>query len=313
MDSKGILWLLVAAVLCGGMGAAHANGDQQDELKVGVVILTAVNLNKDQADEMSARLGTVLEAKHLVAARAGALLRASLDSPVPETCVKRRRCVIELGRQLKVERILFLTLVKVGNQVRLSATPADATTGYANARLRLRVGDAADQERVFADAVPRLLPEAKPRPEKNIEPPNGGDGDGDGGGDGDGDGDTNGNGVSGPNGHGIDTVGKPRRLTKPVLIVGGIGVAALISGAGFGAWATGLYFGQIKPNCPGDCQELLDRTRLRINIADISFAVAAVAGVTAGLLYLYSGESAPKTVSPVVTPTSVGVSWQGRF
>lgn len=306
-------FVLLATALCAvETNVAHADTtvaqNSEEELKVGVVILSAVNLSKDQADEISARLGTALERKHLISAQAGTMLRAALGTPVPETCIKKRRCVIELGRKLKVDRILFLSLVKVGRRVQLTVTPAETATGYANARLRLRVGDEKEQNRVFAESVIRLLPKAKPRPVK-IEPPNGkGDGDGNGNGNGTGTGNDNG-------GPPIVNPGKSRRLTTPVLVVGGIGVAALLSGAGFGLWATSLYLNRDE-YCPGvgtECLDMRDRTENRMNIADASFAIAVVAGATATLLYLYSSEKAPSAVTPVVTPDGVGVSWQGRF
>ena len=308
--------LLLSTFLCAlSLGPALADGDgaeKADELRVAIVVLTAVNLSRDEADIIADRLGQALIEKHLLSVRAGALLRASLDGPVPETCLKQKLCIVELGRKLGVEHILFLNLVQVGKLVRLSATPANARTGDANARIRIRLGSEEDQKRVFADSVTRLLPMARERPAK-VEPkhgdpkengnPNGGNGE-------------NGQGghdlVNGGNKPG-DRVGKPRRLTTPVLVVGGIGVASLLSGAAFGLWATSLH-GQLDDKCPGpECGGALDDTRLRINIADASFAVAIIAGATASALYYFSGESAPKAVTPVVTPTSVGVSLHGRF
>lgn len=306
----GVLALLSLALSVTSGSLAHADDTAGDELKVGIVILSAVNLNDDQADEMSARLGTALEKKHLIVAQAGAMVRAALGASVPETCVQKTRCVIELGRKLNVDRILFLSLVKVGRQVQLKVTPADTATGRGNARIRLRVRDQTEQDRVFADAVIRLLPTAKLRPTDSAPPD--GTGDGSDGGTGGGNGDGTGS-VSGTSVPFSDNPGRSRRLTTPTLVAGGVGVAALLSGVGFGISATRLH-GQLEQECAdGVCQDEVDRTRFRINVADVSFAVAVAAGVTATLLYLNSGESAPTAVTPVVTPDAVGVSWQGRF
>jgi len=86
-------------------------------------------------------------------------------------------------------------------------------------------------------------------------------------------------------------------------VFGGLGVAAVISGA---IWGTSAYV--LKNNLENDCapfckKESVDVLRQRALIADISWGVSAVSLSVAGILYLLRPEV------PVEGSVEVGVTW----
>ena len=98
-----------------------------------------------------------------------------------------------------------------------------------------------------------------------------------------------------------------RKMHRPIpvstYVFGGVGVAALISGA---IWGTSSYMlkKDLEHDCAPFCQEeSVDVLRQRSMIADISWGVSAVSLSVAGILYLLRPEV------PVESSVEVGVTW----
>jgi hypothetical protein len=111
----------------------------------------------------------------------------------------------------------------------------------------------------------------------------------------------------------------PKRNRTPGWIIGGIGVAALGVGAGFGLQAMSLK-NDADPNCPNhQCNaqgnSSIDDAKTAATISTVGFAVGAV-GVAVGawlLLRPPSSSAASTQLVPYVASDRAGLAWQGAW
>ncbi|MCE9572701.1 MAG: hypothetical protein K8W52_06050 [Deltaproteobacteria bacterium] len=250
--------------------------------RVGVIVDLAANVSDERATELGSALADALQRELDVDAIGGAdVARRLPPAGVPDECVAEPRCVAELAARLDASELLFLAIVQVGTTVQVDATWASVATGQVVARPRVELPADARAGEVFAAAAKRLLPDAAPREAIVTTAP--------------------------------VVVGPSRHLTRGTWIAGGLGIAALAAGTGFGLSARGTY-----DRCERDPDTCDAGTRsgitTRARVADAMF-IGAIAGIaTAAILYLRSDrESAPaKAQAWRVAPTRHGAMAEFR-
>ena len=286
--------------------SSEARGDEPvtgmpESIRVGIIVVAAINLPEADAVAYAEQLGEVLEVALTVDAIAGSEASGKLRSPVTETCVSNRSCIDEVGSQLDVRSILFLTIVRIGTQIQINVVSARTQSGATEPREPIEFAEDSDSTAAFKQAASKLVPEARPRPEPKVgpEPP-------------DGNGNGNGQDPTTPTG------GRGRHMTVASWVAGGVGAAALVTGLGFGVAALRLH-GKLDDQCNGkictDAQadRIADRKKY-INTADVFLGVAAAAGLTAGLLYAFSGQDGDtRAVGVTATPGGMGVYLRAEF
>lgn len=299
-----LLWTGAGSVTRADTGSAS----EPDPIRVGVVVVDAINIDLTGAIEIGDQLTSVLTEVLVIEAVNSSEAVARLEPAASDDCVIKRRCIRRVGQQLGVDEILFLTIVRVGDQAKVNITWADASSAEALPRGALTMDLSADMALMFTYAAYALLPGAASRPEP-AEPVDGPDSGG-----------MTGRGTSTLEvSSSTDTTARGgRRMTTASWIVGGSGVVALIVGGGFGAAAWRLD-GKLSDRCPEtQCDSRrsrdIDLRKRHINTADILYGVAAVAGTTALILYLLSGDDGESSrVGVTATPDMVGVSVGARF
>lgn len=269
--------MLVVLLQVALVGAAAA-----ERLKVAVVPSEAINLDDSNVDALSQDLADALGTELDLEVLGGLAVRRQLPSEgLPDECAVTPSCAAEVARSLEVDELLFLVLVKNGatGAIQIDTTWVAPATGKRATRpaIVLGEGDAA-RVRFSANAL-KLLPDAPVRPMP----------------------------VEGPS---VQVGrGRPRHLTVPALVTGGVTVAALGTGIGFALSTRSRYTG-----CEdaGSCTDGEKKTiRARGLIADVSFVVALAGAITTAVLYGTSAESPRVMVSP--TKDGAAVTGMLRF
>lgn len=285
--------LHLLALIPGLLFAASATpADAGPQRRVGVVVTLAVGVDDAAARSISDALAAALRDELRVDVISGAEVERRLPpAGLPEDCVGDPGCRNDLGRRLDADELLLLAIVEVGERVNVEATWADVASGDTASRPRITLDRGDPGKAAFAAAAKGFLPHIReptdPDPKIIVVP----------------------------------TPGDPqrdtgRRLTTPVLISAGVAVAAGIAGGVLALGAEGKHDDLESDGCNArQCdQGAIDAGRRYALGADIAFAGALAAGVTAGVLYYLSApdEGAP-VVAPAVGPDQVGVSLGGRF
>lgn len=295
----------------GDPGSAGSEGSETRDLRVAVVVVTALGVAPDEAQAMGARLGEAVGQTLQVEIVPDDALRAELDEPALQTCVANPGCVQRASEILGASEILFLAIVRIGERVQMNITWADGSSGVTDSRDPVRIEqtdlEQPDRERaIFAQAASRLVPDARRRPDApdplapvvkpvvepavtRTESP-----------------------ISKPG---------PRRFTPGVWITGGVAVTALAGGATFGFLAQRTDRALARDGCDemecGDREARVDRLEFRSAVADTLFVTAAVAGAAAAFLYWRSGgdpeKPGPPSVSVGATPNGAQVILSGSF
>lgn len=243
--------------------------------RVAVVIDLVASVTPERATELGQAMADALQDELLVDAIGGGDVSRRLPpGGVPEGCVAEPPCIADLGARLDASQLLFLSIVQVGDTVRIDATWVAVATGHAVSRPRVELPADTSASQVFTAAAPRLLPDVARRPKDDGEAP----------------------------------PGPSRHMTTGSWIAGGVALAALGGGIGFGLSANGTY-----DRCERDPDSCDDDTRdgiaTRAMIADVLFAGALVGATTATILYLRSAgshEEAPPAQTWLFTPTRDG-------
>ena len=333
---------LAGLVLCAPEARAQpqrGNGER----RVAIATVTTLGVDQATADSIASRLGEVLAERLQITPQSGAAMRRALGGPISDTCVDDTACIQKAGEKLGADELLLLAIVRIGKSIQISITWADGKTGATEPRERLRIQDPQKERAIFAQAARRLLPYARPRPSPSangdaarppgtrVEPsdrsptdrsptdrsptdrsptdrsPTGAA--------------TSGTrpplGPAGRSGGGPSDVSPGRRLTTGVLIAGGIGLLALGGGTYYGIKALQTDSDLSDLRCDEMCGEenrgKRDELESQINRADVLFAVALVAGGTAGFLYWRSGRGSDNKVDVALTPSGAHISLSGRF
>ncbi len=295
-------WTIVTAValatLAGGARAASAQVDR----RIGVVVSVRVNVNADEARALADQLASGLSAELPVDVVSGAETERRLpQGGLPDECVADAPCRVDLGRRLDADELLFLVIVRMGEQVQIDPTWADIASGRVTARSRITLSKGDDPVAVFRKAAPALLPhiarqQREPETKVIVVP-----------------------------GAGAARADDGHHMTRGSWIAAGVGAAALIGGGVFALSARNKYDALDRDNCrdtaePPCSQSRIDSLRHRALAADILLGGAVAAGVTTLVLYYRSGgeqRPAPTAAPPPVTVGLAGgglsLSIGGRF
>ena len=271
-------WMPALVVMLAAVSATAQPAPVAARARVAVVIDLSANLSVARASELGSALADALQRELDVETLGGDDVERRLPpGGVPEGCIADRACIADLGARLDASELLLLSVVELDGDVRIDATWIAVATGLAVARPRIDLDDDTRAGEVFAAAAPRLLPDAPRRATEH--------------------------------GGGPPTTPGPRRhLTAGSAVAGGVAVAALAGGVGFGLSARASYdrCERDPDGCDGAAR---DGIGTRALVADLLVAGAVVGAATAAILYLRSadhGEAQPLAQRWIVTPTRHG-------
>jgi len=278
------------------------------------VVAVHVNMSEEDARSLGGEIGEGLRDSLVIDVVAGAQATRRLPpGGVGELCVARPECVKDTAARLDADQLLFLVIVRLGKRVQVEPTWTDATGGQSASRdtIVLEAGGSARQ--VIAGAATRLLPGIAIRTETS---PGGESGES---------GATGATGTASPGGaigesstppggtaSGGDLVTDPRpaprrRIHLGTWIAGGVAVAALAGGVGFGLAAKSAESDLADRGCGTTvaCESDVDSLERKMLLADVFYGTALVAAGAAVFIQLTWGSRAePPPVS--VGPTSDG-------
>ncbi len=250
--------------------ASLAHADDARPRRLGVVVGLAVNVEPEQAAALAESLAQVLEEQFIVETVAGAEATRRLPAAgVPEECIGLPACIADLGARLSVDELLVLVIVRVGESLQLDASWVDVATAEVVPRPAVALAADGDARAAFVAAAGAMLPNATPRPSPAP--------------------------VRAEVVADSSIIGTPepsppssRHLSTGVWIAGGVGVAALTGGVGFGLTARSRH-----GRCEDEpCAESeLDGLESRALAADLFFGAAAVSAAVAAVLYWRSDEA----------------------
>ncbi|WP_428269522.1 hypothetical protein [Haliangium sp.] len=300
-------------LLCITGASAHA--DETRRLRVAVAPVAAINVDWEQAEVHADALRQALRRVLAVDVVTREEMQAALGAPVPDSCMNQPDCIRALGAALSAQEVLFVAIVQIGRRTQVNVTWADTDSAQTETRAPIRLDSGADMGATFEREATRLLPRAAPTSDERSanSPPAV---------------TTRGTpAASAPNGDApmppsqdSGTASSGRRVTTGVWIAGGVSALGLIGGTIFGLQALSTE-GDLEdmrdrgdcgmPPCPVDPGRRDDLARQR-DLADLMFATAVVAGVTAGILYWRSG-SGDTAVQITVAPSQAGIQVVGRF
>jgi hypothetical protein len=261
--------------------------------RVGIVIELAVNVEPDRADSIALALADALNRElHVDAFGGGDVTRQLPAEGLPEECLARPECIVDVAGRLDAEQLIFLVVVQVGADTQVDASWVEVSTGKVTSRPRVLLPTDASSVSVFAAQAQRYLPDARPRKAETIVVREGG------------------------NTYVVGPTTTPRKMTTPAWITAGASGVALTAGVILGVSARSKY--KHCDTVAGGCSDgELDSVERRALLADVSFGVAAGAAIATVVLYLRSGgdpieaQPAPVQVSPTTGGAMVGIS--GRW
>jgi len=240
---------------------------------VAILVQAEVNLTRDAADELGSQLGDALEATFDVRTIPANVIR-QLAPDVSASCASDLSCSAELAEKVGAGFLLFVSAVKVGDQLRLDATWVRAGRGFS-----IRDGillPARPSAEDFQRAVRSLPPpgEVSARVVQSREPP-------------------------------IQT--SERHMTTATWIAASATLVFVATSAGFGTWA--LMRSDDCDGCSDDeFAQIEDDVAIGRAVADIAALGAIATGVTAVVLYWRSGSADEPALS--VAPTRDGMAVQ---
>lgn len=331
---KSRIYCPLATVLLCLVFADLAWAQKGDEpLRVGVVVVASINIDQATSLDISDALGTALEQTLHIEAVAGGKATARLSKEIldilADDCMVNKSCIRAVGAALGVQELLFLVVVRVANQVQVNATWADVESAATKSRERISLSRSVVDERspelrqAFVKAATSLVPNAKPKPATApdpvepirgnsdtpvLPPPDQG-------------GTTPGGQAPGAGATtGTDTgASGGRKIPMGTWIAGGISVAALAGGIGYGISAVS-YRNDLNDTCKGNnscTPEQVDTLESKVNRADILYGISAVAAITAGVIYYLAKDerdsNTPVAIEPTLGSGSAGILVHGRF
>ena len=277
---------LAVTALLALAGSARA---QQKVPRVGVVVALAVNVDAARANSLGAALGAALTSRLVVETVAGEDAANRLPAAgLADDCVAQAACIKDLGQRLDADELLLLVITGAGGGVSIDPTWVDVAANRAVTREAILIDEGEDPGAKFESVAPRLLPAAEVRVADV---------------------------VPSPSPSAAPRRGRGRHFTTGVWIAGGVSIAALIAGTAFGLSALSEHGSLEDDGCDvtycSDVDSRVDKMDSRALFADISFGVAAGAGIAAIILYLRSGSEAPVDVAPATDGAMLRL--HGRF
>jgi hypothetical protein len=296
---------LAAAALA--IGAPAARAQTHRVARVGVVVAVHVNMSEEDAQALGDQIGAGLRDALVIDVVAGAQAARRLPpAGVGELCVARPECVKDTAQRLDADQLLFLVVVRLGKRVQVEPTWTDATGTQSASRDTVVLDAGVSARETFAGAATRLLPDIAARPK--TAPPGAAGTAPAGGGTGEPAGTPQSAGTGGEL-TGVAPAPAPRRRVHlGTWIAGGVAVAALAGGIGFGLAANSARNDLEEEGC-GDTKRCddsrIDSLEHKMLAADVFYATAAVAAGTAVFIQLrWGGRAEPAPLS--LAPTSDG-------
>lgn len=286
-------WTIVTAVALAILaGGAHEASAQVDR-RIGVVVSVRVNVDAAEARALSDQLAKGLSAELPVDMVSGAETERRLPpGGLPDECVANAPCRVDIGRRLDADELLFLVIVRMGDQLQIDPTWADVASGRVTSRARITLKTGDDPVAVFRKAAHELLPHIarqKREPETKV--------------------------IVVP-GAGATRPGDGHHMTRGAWIAAGVGAAALLGGGVFALSARNKYNALAADDCrhssePPCSQSRIDSLRNHALAADILLGGAVAAGVTTLVLYYRSGGERAPAPAAAPPPVTVGVAGGG--
>jgi hypothetical protein len=292
-------WVAAAALVMGVAMSQPAQAQDLPKMRIAVVATNVVNYSAEDATRVtlaiSAALRRVLDVTvhgDLVTQTTAA--QAAIDM---QRCTLDAECIGDMRRALKVDALLLVSLARIGDVSRVdiryvSPQSSEAVQVFQDTMKTLTIDDFEHKAR---DLVPDARVRDKPLPKEPVEPLK-----------------TRPDAVKKP-----VVVSKPApkkqargsRFTTPVLISGGVTVAALAGGITFGVLALGHSECEAEPGCAQSEADKADRQAL---ISDVLLATAGVGAIVTAVLFTTAGD---EQVRASVAPTRGGaaVVLGGRF
>jgi hypothetical protein len=293
--------IAVAALLALAAPAAA----QKRVPRIGVVVAVHVNMTPDEAQELGAEVGDALRGALLIDVVAGKQAARRLPPEgVGDMCMARPDCVRDTAARLDVDQILFLVVVKLGNRIQFEPTWTDSEGKSSASRdtLAVEIGKEKVSD-VFAAAASRLLPDMPPRPATRTaeqpataDPPPA----------------TSGDVVAPPP---VRTDTGRMRIHLGTWIAGGVAVAALAGGVGFGLAAKGAESDLKERECgtTNRCESDVDSLEKKMLFADVFYGLAAASAVAAVVIQWRLGRTSEPAITAGPTGDGAAVLLRGRF
>lgn len=284
--------LLALIPLIAAATAAPASAGPQR--RVGIVVTTTVGVSPAEGRELGDELAAALISALPVDVISGVEVERRMPpAGVPAECVGDAACRNDLGRRLDADELLLLAIVKVGDKINVDATWADVASGQSASRPRVTLEPGADSRARFAESARRYLPHIRDEPEARQV-------------------------VLVPATPGQLERDSGRRVTLPVALAGGAALAAGITGTIFALTARSRFKDLERSGCREDSScdpDLVDSGRQRALVADLCFAGALAAGITAGVFYYLSAPDEPDEPAVAVSGGAgqLGITVRGRF
>jgi hypothetical protein len=258
--------------------------------RVVVVPVAAVNLDAQRVDALAADLAEGLSAELEVDAIGGLDVRRVLRADLPADCASQPACAADVARATGAQQILFVAMVDAGGSgsLQVDATWVEMSTGKNEGRPSVSLTSSidADAKARFREAATKFLPEATVRAKPRL-----------------------GSAVS-VDGQFVD--GKPRHVTLPAMITGGVAIVGLGVGIGFGLSARSAYNAcEANKNTCTDAQK--DTIRHHDLYADLGWVAAVGAAIASGVIFATSAESPHVIAAPAETGAGGSVFYVGRF
>jgi hypothetical protein len=259
-------------------------------LRVGIVPGIAVNVDNVRVDALAQDLADALSQELEVETVGGLEVRRRLPAEgIPLDCINTPTCVKDVAKRLDAHQLLFVVMVDTGanGAIQIDTTWVDPRGERSATRRPIDIAVVDQARQKFAASAPLLLPDA---PLRKKDPTV----------------------VQGPSFDGEMSDAIPRHVTRPAMIAGGIAIAGLGIGVGFGIAARSSYNDcEASALCP---QATKDSLRTKNLLADVGFGLAVAGAVTASILYATSGKESRLVVGPTATPDgTVGFLASGRF
>ena len=297
--------------------APSAEAQTRRVTRIGVVVAVHVNMSEEDAQSLGGQIGEGLREALVIDVVAGAQATRLLPpNGVGELCVARPECVKDTATRLDADQLLFLVVVRLGKRIQVEPTWTDATGAQSASRDTIVLDAGASAREVFAGAATRLLPDiavrSKTAPAEGPAPGPGGA-----------------SGETGPTPPGGAASGgdlvtgptpQPRsRVHLGTWIAGGVAVAALAAGIGFGLAAKSAESDLEEDGC-GDTMRCdtsrIDSLERKALLADVFYGTAAVAAGAAVFIQLTWGtraEPTPVSLAPTSDGAGAAVTVRGAF
>ena len=160
------------AMATASLGSAPAaDADVAAAPRVGVVVQLSIDVEPEVADQLGSDLAEALAHELRVEALGGADVRRRLPTAgIADDCLAAAPCVADTATRLTATQLLFLVVVRNGEDFQIDTTAVDVATNRHDARPRIVVHGKADAPSAFRTAASRMLPDAAPREVAQVAP-----------------------------------------------------------------------------------------------------------------------------------------------